>query len=93
MWYLRRVYGESMRPSYKHGQVILVSMVRKFRVGDVVIALHQNKEIMKRITDMKDGKVFLEGDNKTGSTDSRKYGWLSDRLILSKVVFPKKYIN
>ncbi|MCA9323751.1 S26 family signal peptidase [Candidatus Saccharibacteria bacterium] len=89
MWYLRRVVGDSMKPSYKHGQVVLVMMTREFRVGDVVVALQGKREVLKRIVDMKDGNVFLEGDNKTASTDSRQHGWLSDRLIMAKVIFPK----
>lgn len=89
MWYLRRVVGDSMKPSYRHGQIVVVSMVRRFTVGDVVIAMQANREVIKRITEIKDGMFFIEGDNKSASTDSRTHGWLSDRLVLAKVVFPK----
>ena len=90
MWYLRRVVGESMFPSYRPGQVVLVSHARQFRTGDVVVAFMDNREVMKRITSMRDGKVFLEGDNSDHSTDSKQHGWLQDRHILGRVIWPRK---
>jgi nickel-type superoxide dismutase maturation protease len=88
MWYLRRIEGKSMEPSLKEGQIILVSQTRVFSRGDVVVVFVKGREVIKRISDQKEGKVFLEGDNKRASTDSRHYGWVIDRHVIGKVVFP-----
>lgn len=90
MWSLRFVEGESMLPCYRPGQSIIVSNTRFFKVGDVVIAFMNGREVMKRITAIKEGHVYLEGDNKDSSTDSRRHGWLIDRHVVGKVVWPKK---
>lgn len=90
MIYLRRVVGDSMYPTYRNGQTLLVLMSRNFKVGDVVVAFQNKQHVLKRITAMKDGRVFIEGDNKSSSTDSREYGWLQDRLVNGKVIWPKK---
>ncbi len=90
MWYLRRVVGNSMKPAYRRGQVVLIGHARQFRINDVVVAFVDRREVLKRITDIKDGKVYLLGDNAETSTDSRTYGWVQDRHIVGKVVWPKK---
>ena len=85
---IRRVHGISMDPSLSDGQIVLFLSSRNFKVGDIVIAFVDGREVVKRITKIKGHKVFLEGDNKTSSTDSRKYGWISDVHISGKIVFP-----
>ena len=90
MWHFRLVKGKSMLPSYRPGQTILISHTRHFKEGDVVIAFMNGREVLKRVTKIKDGQVFLEGDNPDHSTDSRHHGWLVDRHIEGKVVWPKK---
>ena len=79
-----------MLPSYRPGQTIIINHGRHFRIGDVVIAFMDGREVMKRVIDKKDGAVFLQGDNTKESTDSRHHGWLTDRHIVGKVVWPKK---
>lgn len=90
MWHLRLVQGESMLPSYRPGQTIIVSHARHFKVGDVVIAFMGGKEVMKRVTEIDNGQVFLEGDNREQSKDSRHHGWLVDRHVVGKVIWPVK---
>lgn len=90
MWSVRLVEGESMLPCYRPGQTVIVSNSRNFKVGDVVVAFMRGREVLKRITAMKDGHVYLEGDNPDQSTDSRQYGWLIDRHVVGKVTWPKK---
>ncbi len=91
MWYLRRVKGDSMKPSYTDGQIILVSQSRDFQVGDVVVAYADNREVLKRIAkvDKLHGQVYLLGDNSKKSKDSRSFGKISDTKILAKVIWPK----
>lgn len=88
MIYLRKVEGDSMLPTFRAGQVVVVSMVRRFKVGDIVVAFMDRREVIKRVTKIKEGAVFLEGDNKKASTDSRELGWLPDRHVLGRVIFP-----
>ncbi len=89
MIYLRRVVGTSMLPTLREGQIIIVSNTRHYKKQDVVVAILNRKEVIKRITDIANGKVFLEGDNSSRSTDSRTYGWIVDSRILGKVIWPR----
>jgi phage repressor protein C with HTH and peptisase S24 domain len=77
-----------MLPTLREGQVVLVFMSRNFHVGDVVVAFMDRREVVKRITKMRDDAVFLEGDNSKESTDSKTHGWLADRHLLGRVIFP-----
>ncbi len=89
MWEIRRVVGNSMSPTLSNGQFILVYKTSKFKVGDVVVAYMNKREVVKRIIRMSNGSVFLEGDNKLESTDSREHGSLIDKYVIGKVVWPK----
>ena len=80
-----------MLPSYKSGQTILVSQIRDYQIDDVVVAHMEGREVLKRITDIKDnGSVYLIGDNRNKSSDSREHGWILDRHIVAKVIWPRK---
>lgn len=78
-----------MEPTLKKGKVIAVSEARNFDAGDVVVAFVDNKEVIKRISKYEKGKVYLLGDNPDASTDSRTYGWINDRHVLGKVIWPR----
>jgi len=73
---------------------------RVFRTGDIVVARHPtnaNQFICKRITAVAGeelaqggkvcppGRVWLEGDNKSCSFDSRDYGPVPEGLLVGKV--------
>ena len=90
MWYLRRVTGDSMNPNYRDGQVVVVSYLGKYTIGDVVVALVGRREVIKRISKMSDGKVYLVGDNKHNTIDSRKYGWIMETHLMGKVEKKRK---
>lgn len=85
MIYLRRVYGASMLPALKQGNIVLAVKKRKFKIDDIVILKINNKEVIKRIKKIKNSQVFLEGDNKEQSTDSREWGYIKKSKILGKV--------
>ena len=89
MWFLRRVEGDSMHPSLKQGQLALFSHSRDYKVGDVVMVYYDGREIVKRIDKYENGSVYLVGDNNEHSTDSRDYGWLVDRHVRGKLLWPK----
>ncbi len=77
-----------MKPGLRAGQVVLFSHSRNFNKGDIVLAFMDGREVVKRVAEYKDGQVFLLGDNDTSSTDSRKHGWLIDRHIHGKLIWP-----
>lgn len=86
MIFLRRVTGESMWPTYRNGQIVLVRYTLNYKIGDVVVAIMNRREVVKRIVYMDGNKVFLVGDNTQASTDSRTHGWILDRDIVGRVV-------
>ena len=70
-----------MAPTLHHGDII-VGWNSAPRVGDIVIAHHEDREIIKRCTAIKDGEYYLEGDNRRASTDSRVFGFVNQSAIL-----------
>lgn len=86
MLLVRRVEGLSMTPRYTHGKIVFASKLKQPKVGDVVIAKHHRVEIMKRVSQLEEDKVYLLGDNPEESTDSRHFGWLPIKSILGVVV-------
>ena len=87
---MRRVAGESMLPALRPGGIVLAhAFFRTLRAGDVVIARHDGLEKIKRIRRIEPPRVFLVGDNPGRSTDSRQFGWLDERAVIGKVVWPR----
>lgn len=81
------VSGNSMLPTLKPGQDVLVSCwFNKYRIGDIVVIRHESKEVVKRISKIDDRRIFVEGDNKIESTDSRKFGWIDKKDISGKLI-------
>ncbi len=79
-----------MLPGYRPGQTILVTHNRNVKIGDVVIAFQHGREVLKRISQMKSGRVLLESDNSDETASNQQQGWLVDRHIVGKVIWPKK---
>jgi len=90
MIFVRRVSGASMKPSLTDDQTVLCVSGRSCHEGDVVVARVGGREIIKRLTALRDDKVWLLGDNAACSTDSRGLGWInkSDILGVMTVAFP-----
>jgi nickel-type superoxide dismutase maturation protease len=86
MFFMRRVEGLSMAPTFMPGKVVFAWRVRKPRVGDVVIVRHHQLELIKRISQIEGDRVYLLGDNPIESTDSREYGWLPTASIMGIVL-------
>ena len=66
--FLKRVCveGNSMLPTLKNGDEILVKSSKSFQIGDIILANHPYKttKIIKRIVEFSTGgKLFLRGDN------------------------------
>src|SRR6187402_3530021 len=73
-----RVEGDSMLPSLRSGDRVLIDPKGSVEAGDVVLARHPYKSsvrILKRLTSIgPDGRIYLSGDNPADSTDSRTFG-------------------
>lgn len=78
-----------MSPVLTDGQLVIAHQMRKFKIGQVVIAYVNGREVIKRIIKIENGSIYLEGDNKNKSTDSRVYGPVSDVNIEGVVFWPK----
>lgn len=85
------VFGNSMLPTLKPGQDVLVFnwayIFSKPKKGDIVVFKVDGREMVKRVQMYHGRGIFVTGDNRKYSTDSRKFG-LIDRLgIIGKVIF------
>ena len=90
---LRRalVTGPSMAPALRHGDQVLVVLGgsgRPARAGAVVVVeLPDGALSVKRVARiLDDGRVWVEGDNQFGSTDSRTLGPLSPDAVRGRVL-------
>lgn len=75
-----------MSPAYSHGNIVIGWRFKRPKVGDVVIAKHHRLEIIKRVDQVKEGHVYLLGDNPEESTDSRQFGWLPLNAVSAVVL-------
>lgn len=75
-----------MLPALAHGKVVVAWRLKRPRIGDVVIARHDGKELIKRVSDIRKGAIYLLGDNPALSTDSRHFGWLPIGTIKGVVI-------
>jgi nickel-type superoxide dismutase maturation protease len=86
---VRRVMGESMLPTLHPNTIIVAIKYRRPRVGDIVVAQHKGRELIKRVSEARQSEMFLLGDNTNGSTDSRHFGRIDQRTIKGVVVWPR----
>lgn len=78
-----------MLPTLKKGQLVWATHFKTPKVGDVVVALQNGREVIKRIGQISDGwQVQLLGDNPAHSTDSRHLGTIPMRNITGVVIWP-----
>lgn len=84
------VTGKSMEPTISSGHRVLACRFGTFNTRDIVIIKDpgNGQYLLKRIKQKKDDLVFVEGDNKKESTDSRNFGWISKDSIIAKVWYP-----
>lgn len=83
-----RVSGHSMKPLLSSGNKIIVSSLPyifgKPKVGDVIAFCNDGKFIVKRIKEIKNGSLRVQGDNKQ---DSKDFGWIKNAEILGKMIY------
>ena len=89
-----RVSGDSMTPLLRDGEGVFVDP-GAYRdgppgVGDVVLSAHpyrSDNQLIKSVREVgADGTVFLIGDNRSASTDSRSFGPVPSNHIRGRVV-------
>jgi phage repressor protein C with HTH and peptisase S24 domain len=85
MFIIRRVHGDSMMPTLQPGKIVVALKWRSAQPGDIVVIKHGGIEKIKRVTRVRSGEVFVQGDNLARSTDSRTFGWLPVQSIEGKV--------
>lgn len=84
-----QVKEKSMEPTIKEGSMVLVGryyFIRKPKVGEIVIVKINGKYIIKRIDKIGRNKIFIIGDNKKESIDSRNFGWVEVNNVIGKVL-------
>lgn len=95
-----KVDGNSMYPTLKDGEYVLMKITDDVEVGDIVV-LHVDYEyemeseyIIKRVSEIADdGSVYVLGDNTEHSYDSRHCGYFPKAIIRGKVIFEFKTIG
>jgi phage repressor protein C with HTH and peptisase S24 domain len=78
-----------MLPTLRPGQIVVAHHVRNFKPGQVVVAHVGSREVIKRVTAVDRGRIFLQGDNAEHSTDSREYGSVVDTMIAGTIIWPR----
>lgn len=85
------IHGCSMEPTLKEGDFRLCNTLATPNIGDIVIVKPSfstvpDRYIIKRVTDIQNGKVFLQGDNRDNSFDSRNFGWIDEDLVFGVII-------
>lgn len=81
------VSGKSMYPNLKPREsVITLNWFIDLKPGDLVVVKINNKLMIKRIKSVKGKRLYLIGDNKKESTDSRHFGKVDKDSVVGKVV-------
>ena len=80
-----------MLSTLKPGQGVLcfnwAYIFSKPKIRDIVVIRYQGKEMIKRIQKYDGRQVFVTGDNKEESTDSKRFGPIGKSEIIGKVVY------
>ena len=84
-----RIEGESMVPTLKSGDTVLINRRAPLAAGDIVAAAHpfyRSVTLVKRVESIDNGRFVLKGDNPDASTDSRTFGSISTTDVIGKVI-------
>lgn len=84
------VAGPSMGPELRAGDRLVIWKTARVRAGDIVAATdprQPSRVIVKRAVFVRDGQVFLLGDNPGHSTDSRQFGPVPLGTVIGRAVY------
>jgi len=84
------VSGQSMAPTYSQGDWLLVLWGGGYKAGHVIVVERESYPgvfLIKRLITRDSEGNWVEGDNKSESTDSRQWGTISDEEIVGRVLF------
>ena len=84
MFLLRRVQGISMRPTLESAQILIFKKSTRFKLNQIVCAVFENQEIVKRVLYLKNGRVYLKGDNPL----SRSY-FVKPEDVKAVLIYPR----
>lgn len=84
-----KVDGISMETTLKNNdRVVVFKLTNNYNIGDIIVFTNPNNKLsIKRITKIIDDLIFVEGDNKLFSVDSRNFGTIEKSSIVGKVIF------
>lgn len=83
------VAGDSMRPTLRAGDCLLVLRRGRIRPGDLVLTRRPDRPsllVVKRVLAVESGGWWVEGDNPECSDDSRTFGPVSGADVRGRVV-------
>jgi nickel-type superoxide dismutase maturation protease len=86
---LFRVKDRSMEPALHQNDFLIVNCwFRRLKVNEIVVLRHPSTtiKIVKRVSALSDNLVFVSGDNKEESEDSRSFGGVDKQRIVGKVL-------
>ena len=84
--WIYRIEGESMAPTYNPGATLLGLRWFRPRSGQVVVAAHGGRLLVKRLVKLDEQGAWLEGDNPGRSTDSRHFGAISPKELQARII-------
>jgi hypothetical protein len=80
-----------MVPALHPGQDVLsfnwAYINKKPKVGEIIVLNFKGKDLIKRVVKVEGENIFVEGDNKDSSTDSRDFGPIKLDQIKGKIVY------
>lgn len=86
-----------MFPTLESGQEVLVNrlsyVITRPREKEIIAIKdpRDKKILIKRITKIENGRLYVMGDNKSESMDSRHFGWIGKDAIIGKVIYISKH--
>lgn len=84
------VAGDSMTPTLRPGDLLIIARTGRIRPGDLVMARRPDRPtllLVKRVISAEMDGWWLEGDNPARSDDSRLFGPVPSDCVLGRVLF------